>query len=441
MEATPPTGGPALTAQASGHGTGDEPVPRPLPRHARDRWRPFLRAMGWIGLNTFGGPVAQLGIMHRETVEKRRWLTDAQFVHLVGFANVLPGPEALQVAIHLGWIRRGVAGGIAAGLLFIWPGFVSLAGLAWVYDRWGNVGWVAGALDGIRPVAVALIAFAALRLAMRSLKGLVAYALMAAAFVASFALGVPFLLLLLASGVAGLALADRRAPEVGRAQRPLVLVLLVLALAAGFLFRPGGTGPEAPAPGAAATTVEEARTPRDEGLSRQVEIAWVNLKAAAITFGGAYTLLPYLREQMVVQRGWVGDAQIADALALGETTPGPLVSFTIFLSYLAGGPLGALVACLFIFLPSFVLVLSLAGQVERVARSRAARRFLWGVSAGVIGLILAMSAGIVPLAVRGPLDMGLTVAAFVALSRLGWNPAVTVAAGAAVGLARMALGG
>lgn len=179
----------------------DALAPRPLPAGARDRWPGFLRTMGWVGLNSFGGPIAQIGFMHRVAVEQRRWVSDGQFVHLLNFANVLPGPEALELAIHLGYLRRGPLGGIAAGLPFIWPGFVALTALAWVYRSYGEVAGVAGFLDGVRPVAMALVAAAAVRISRKALAGRLSYVLMGAAFLASYLLGVPFVAILVGCGL------------------------------------------------------------------------------------------------------------------------------------------------------------------------------------------------------------------------------------------------
>jgi len=310
-----------------------EPAPRPLSPEQRDPWPGFLRTMFWIGVNTFGGPVAQIGVMHQEAVEKLGWLSDGQFTHLLNFANILPGPEALEIAIHLGYLRRGVLGGIAAGLLFIWPGFVSLTLLAVMYQRYGRIPGVIGFFDGVRPIAVALIAFAVLRLSLKSLKGLYAYGLMAVSFAANFALDVPFLLLLFGAGIVGLWLSRKQAPDLGRWQQPVIVGALVTVLCMGWLFQSNTLSP----------IQAEATTIVDHSTHRYLDIAWVNTKAAFVTFGGAYTVLPYLREQMVDVHHWVTNAQVADALALGETTPGPLISFGIFLSCLAGGVLGAIV--------------------------------------------------------------------------------------------------
>jgi chromate transporter len=252
---------------------------------------------------------------------------------------------------------------------------------------------------------------------------------MAAAFVASFVFRVPFLLLLLGGGVAGVLLASTRTGSAPESSRPMALALVLLAFGAGFALRPASSRPDhasAPVAGFALET----------GARRQAEIAWVNTKAALATFGGAYTVLPYMREQFVREKGWVGDAQIADALAMAETTPGPLISFGIFLSYLAGGLAGAVVGSVFLFLPSFVLVLGLGRHIEKVERIPRAPEFLWGVSAATIGLILAMAALVVPLSVRGVVDGLIAAAAFVALSRYKANLLLLVALGAAIGLAR-----
>ena len=403
-------------------------APRPLARDAREPWPSFLRTMFWVGLNTFGGPVAQIGVMQREAVEKRAWVSDGEFVHLLNFANVLPGPEALELAIHLGYLRRGVLGGVAAGLLFIWPGFVTLTLLGWMYVEYGDVAAVSAVLDGVRPVAVALIASAVVRLSTKALKGRIAYLLMAAAFVASFVLHVPFLLLLLGGGIAGVVLAGRTALAAHGGSHRFALALVVVAFGMGFALKPA-------APVADSAAESDFSFAQETGPRRQAEIAWVNTKAALATFGGAYTVLPYMREQFVREKGWVGDGQIADALAMAETTPGPLISFGIFLSYLAGGLTGAIVATVFLFLPSFVFVLGLGRHIEKVERIPRASQFLWGVSAATIGLILAMAAQVIPLSVGGPFDAAIAVAAFLALWRFKANLLVVVAAGAAIGLA------
>jgi chromate transporter len=301
--------------------------------------------------------------------------------------------------------------------------------LGWIYVQYGDVRAVSGVLDGVRPIAVALIASAVIRLSTKALKGGVAYAIMAAAYVASFVFRVPFLLLLAGGGLAGVLLARRISAAPRQASQAVALALVATAFAAGFALRP----PEGRASVSSASAFEFAH---ETGARRQAEIAWVNTKAALATFGGAYTVLPYMREQFVREKGWVGDAQIADALAMAETTPGPLISFGIFLSYLSGGLPGALVGGVFLFLPSFVLVLGLGRHIEKVEKVPRATEFLWGVSAATIGLILAMAAQVVPLSIGDAVDALLAAAAFVALWRLKANLLLVVATGAAVGLLR-----
>ncbi len=395
--------------------------------------------MFWVGINSFGGPVAQIGVMHKEAVEKRKWLTDEQFVHLLNFANVLPGPEALEISIHLGYIRRGIRGGIVSGLLFVWPGFVSLTVLAWIYHRYGHVPGVTGFLNGIRPIALALVAAAAVRLSGRSLKGGLSYLLMGTAFVASFLLRAPFIAVLGGSGLLGLLLAHYRKSGKHPKAHAWALTALVILLIVGAQIWSRTAGTYADEPQAQNTT--ELSVEPKVTVARLGQIAWVNTKAALQTFGGAYTVLPYLREQTVGKYGWVTDRQVIDALALGETTPGPLISIGVFLSYLAGGFPGAVVGCVFLFLPSFLFVLGLARYVEKVERLPYARSVLWGFSAGTLGLIIALAADLVPASLPDLFSAALAGLAFVAVRRLDLNLLLVVLAGGMVGLTRTYLAG
>ena len=413
-------------------------APRPLARDQRDDWDPFLRTMAWVGLNTFGGPVAQIGFMHKVAVEQKRWLTDEQFVHLLNFANVIPGPEALEIAIHLGYLRRGIAGGIAAGLLFIWPGFVTLTLLAWAYRTYGHLPAIAGFLDGVRPVAIALVAAAAVRISKKALKGWLSYVVMTAAFLASYVLDVFFVGILLGCGLLGLALGRYREDAHPSSSR-VPAWLLVLVIAAGAIAVRLWSSPEMP-PAKRTSNVEQQAPP---GLSapeisteRLLEVAWVNTKAALVTFGGAYTVLPYLREQSVDEYGWVSDREVVDALALGETTPGPLISIGVFLSYLAAGLPGAVVGCFFLFLPSFLLVLGLGRYIERIENLPHARDVLWGFSAGTLGLIIALAADLVPPSIPNLFSGVLAALAFLAVWRFDVNLMLIVLAGGALGLVR-----
>jgi chromate transporter len=413
-------------------------APRPLARDGRDAWGTFLRTMAWVGLNSFGGPVAQIGFMHKVAVEEKRWLSDGQFVHLLNFANVIPGPEALEIAIHLGYLRRGIAGGVAAGLLFIWPGFVTLTILAWVYQTYGHVPAIAGFLDGVRPVAIALVAAAAVRISKRALKGRLSYAVMTAAFLASYILNVFFVGILVGCGLLGLTLGRHRRDAKQSSSR--VPGWLFIVLVAGFVIGARlWSSPQVPEV-ANVPHVEQGPRPRQAqpeiSAGRLMDVAWVNTKAALVTFGGAYTVLPYLREQTVDRYRWLSDREVVDGLALGETTPGPLISIGIFLSYLAAGLPGAVVGCFFLFLPSFLLVLVLGRYMERIENLPHARDVLWGFSAGTLGLIIALAADLVPPSIPN-LFSGLVAAlAFVAVWRFDVNLIVVVLVGGGLGLAR-----
>lgn len=411
--------------------------PRPLARDERDAWGPFLRTMAWVGVNTFGGPVAQIGFMNKVAVEEKRWVSDGQFVHLLNFANVLPGPEALEIAIHLGYLRRGIVGGVAAGLLFIWPGFVTLTILAWVYQRYGEVRTIAGFLDGVRPVAIALVAAAAFRISRKALKGRLSYAVMTAAFLASYVLDVFFVAILVACGVLGFALGNRQreAKQQDSRLHGWLFIGLVAVLVGSAQLR--SSSPE-PATGTAPQAEPPSPATHDPlgSTDRLIDVAWVNTKAALVTFGGAYTVLPYLREQTVDRYRWLSDREVVDALALGETTPGPLISIGIFLSYLAAGFAGAVVGCFFLFLPSFVLVLGLGRYIERVENLPRARDVLWGFSAGTLGLIIALAAELVRPSIPDLFSAVVAALAFIAVWRFDANLVLVVLVGGGLGLTR-----
>jgi chromate transporter len=395
--------------------TEQSPIAEPLPPEAREPWRSFLRSMFRVGVNSFGGPVAQIGFMHDEAVVRRRWLTDAQFVQLLNFANVLPGPEALEIAIHLGYLRRGIAGGIVAGLLFIWPGYVSLTALGWAYVEFGEVRWLQAFFEGLRPLALGLLAAAVIRLSTRTLHGAFAVGIAAGACAAKWLFDAPFLAVLGVAALIGVLLARWR----GALPRAAHGLLMAAALAGGAGFALAIADPP-PSPGRTPIETERrARGAPSPTAGRLGEVAWLNARAAMITFGGAYTALPFFREQAVERYQWMTDAQMLDALALGETTPGPLISVGVFISYLASGFSGATVGAFCLFLPSFVLVLGLARHVGRILRLPRAHDALWGISAATIGLVVALSAQVAPSSIRGWHSVAIAAAVFVAVWRLG----------------------
>jgi chromate transporter len=378
----------------------------------------FLK-LGWLA---FGGPVGQIGLMHLEVVERRRWLDEEEFVRALNFCHVLPGPEALQLAIYIGYKRRGTLGGALAGVLFILPGYLTLTALAWIYVRAGKSQEVLGVLWGFRPVGLALLLAALVRISRATLKGPFPVVLALVAFGAFYFLHLPFLVVLLGCGLIFIAGRDF-------ARRAAAASLLALCLI--------------PARADAAETAAR----------RLVEISWFFLKVGLFSFGGAYAVLPYIREGAVPIYGWITDRQMVDALALGETTPGPLISIGIFVGFLAGNGarvpwLGATAATFWLFLPSFVFVLGAARYMDVLTAKPRIKEFLKGVTSGVVGLMFAISIPLAKVAFMptGKVDWVTVVvglAAFCALTFWKWrlNVVVVVLAGGALGLMRALMPG
>jgi chromate transporter len=386
---------------------GDGPLPM------REIFSYFLK-LGWLA---FGGPIGQIGLMHLEVVERRRWLSEDEFVRALNFCHLLPGPEALQLAIYIGWRKAGYRAGLLAGALFILPGYVTLTALAWIYVHYGKTPEVLGVLWGFRPVGLALLLAALVRISRATLKGPLAVALAALAFVAFFFARLPF---------------------------PVVLIGCGLAFVAWRRAR-GAAGAAAAAAALAFAGRAEAAA---SAASRALEVSWFFLKVGIFSFGGAYAVLPYIREGAVATYGWISDRQMIDALALGETTPGPLISIGIFVGFLAGNGagapwLGATAATFWLFLPSFVFVLAAAPSMNWLTSRPGLKEFLRGVTSGVVGLIFSIAIPLAGVAFLrdgrvDPVTLALGVAAFLVLTFWKWrlNVVVVVLAGGALGLAR-----
>lgn len=378
----------------------------------------FLK-LGWLA---FGGPVGQIGLMHLQVVERSKWLTEEEFVRALNFCHVLPGPEALQLAIYIGWKKRGLWAGLLAGLLFLFPGFLTLTGLAFIYVCFGKRPEVLGVLSGFRPVGLALLLAALVRISKATLKGPLPITLAVVAFVAFFFLKLPFILVLVGCGVAFVVW-----KKMGPRNKA--------ASAAGLLLL-------APAAADAAQTVGE----------RIFDISRFFLNVGLFSFGGAYAVLPLIREGSVSTFGWMTDPQMIDALALGETTPGPLISIGIFVGYVAGhgagaGLLGALASTFWLFLPSFVFVLGAARFMDRIVSKPGVKEFLKGVTSAVVGLMFSIAIPLAQVAFmhEGTIDwltLVLGIGAFAVLTFWKWrlNVVVVVLAGGVLGLARALLG-
>jgi chromate transporter len=413
-------------------------------------FREALRYWALLGWINFGGPAGQIALMHRDLVERRRWISEGRFLHALNFCMLLPGPEAKQLAIYVGWLLHGTRGALAAGIGFVLPSVLLLWGLAWIYVTWGALPAVAALLAGIKPVVVAIVAEALVRIAGRAFRHVAHGAFALAAFVAIFALGVSFPAIvggaaLLGWGAGALlpgfappppAASDAARDEaLPRRRRPgLVLAAGVALWALPFAL--------------VLAFASEAPVVRDVYL--------FFTKAAFVTFGGAYAVLAYVAQIAVESRGWLDAPAMIDGLALAESTPGPLIVVLQFVGFLAGwshpgalpplaaASLAALATTWVTFLPSFLFILLGAPHVERLRGRRGLAAALAGVTAAVVGVILNL--GVVfaraVLLPAGELDffaLAVALVALVALVRFHLPPVWAVVAGAAAGLLRLAL--
>jgi chromate transporter len=366
-----------------------------------------------LGFISFGGPAGQIAIMHQELVERRRWLSERRFLHALNYCMLLPGPEAQQLATYIGWLMHRTAGGIAAGLLFILPSFFLLLLLGWIYLSFGNLPVIASLLYGIKPAVTAIVLFAAYRIGARVLKNGLMWFLAIFAFIAIFALNMPFPLIVLTAAIIGF-LGEYFAP--------------------GKFSMTGGHGKTGHTTGKA---LIDDNTPVPEhakfrwnkliniGLTALflwvivmallcwqfgwegvlTQSGWFFTKAALLTFGGAYAVLPYVYQGAVEHYHWLTATQMIDALALGETTPGPLIMVVTFVGFLAGwnqlpfgpesyllsGIMAALIVTYFTFLPSFVFILAGGPLVESTHGNLKFTAPLSAITAAVTGVILNLA--------------------------------------------------
>ncbi len=366
-----------------------------------------------LGFVSFGGPAGQIAIMHTELVERRRWISEKRFLHALNYCMVLPGPEAQQLATYIGWLMHRGWGAVAAGGLFVLPSLFILIALSWLYMAYGELPVVAGLFYGIKPAVTAVVVHAAHRIGARALRNAWLWAIAGASFVAIFALEVPFPAIVLGAALIGW-LGGRYAPERFRA-------------GGGHSARAAGWGPaliddDTPTPEHARFSV-----PRllrvlllgavlwlvPMGLLQTVygwehtftQMGWFFTKAALLTFGGAYAVLPYVYQGAVHHYGWLSPEQMIDGLALGETTPGPLIMVVAFVGFVGGyvkqlfGPdalflAGAMAACLvtwFTFLPSFIFILAGGPLIESTHNEIQFTAPLTAITAAVVGVILNLA--------------------------------------------------
>ena len=428
-------------------GTRDAPEAAAFPSFAE-----AMKVWFRIGCLSFGGPAGQIALMHREVVDERRWVSDTRFLHALNFCTLLPGPEAQQLATYLGWLMHGVKGGLAAGLFFILPGAAVMLALSAIYVAFGEVPVIAALFFGLKCAVLVLVIEALLRVARRALKGRLPWAVAAAAFVALWALRLPFPVVVLAAGLVGaMAPAAFAGGGHGKAKDgPPSLLDAVLARDPDHIARLSGAARRAGLVALVLWVWPVALLMGGSGPQVFADIAWFFSKMAVVTFGGAYAVLAYVAQEAVEHYRWLTAGQMLAGLGLAETTPGPLILVLQFVGYLAGhawggawgGTLGALLTVWVTFAPCFAWIFLGAPYVERLHEAPRLKGALAGVTAAVVGVIanLALWFGLrvifaeVTTLPLGPLALDLPVA------RSADIQAVILALLAAVCLFRLKLG-
>ncbi|MEQ1742913.1 MAG: chromate efflux transporter [Candidatus Nitrotoga sp.] len=417
-----------------------------------------------LGLISFGGPAGQISTMHQELVVNRRWISERRFLHALNYCMVLPGPEAQQLATYIGWLMHRTWGGIAAGALFVLPSLLILIVLSWVYIAFGNLPLVAGLFYGVKPAVTAIVAQAAYRIGSRALKNNVLWGIAVASFVAIFALDLPFPAIVAGAAIIGY-LGGRIAPDKFKAGGGHG--------SADKSFGPALIDDDTPTPEHArfhwgrlvkVVVVGGSLWAVPMGLLNAVygwhhtltQMGWFFTKAALLTFGGAYAVLPYVYQGAVGHYGWLTPTQMIDGLALGETTPGPLIMVVAFVGFVGGyvkvlfGPdslffAGAVAATLvtwFTFLPSFLFILAGGPLIESTHGDLKFTAPLMAITAAVVGVILNLALFFLyhvlwPQGFAGTFDWisaVIALAAAVALFRFKRNVIEVIVACAAVGL-------
>lgn len=368
----------------------------------RGRLRELLIVFGTLGVIGFGGPAVHIALMRREVVERRPWLTDGQLVDLVGITNLIPGPNSTEMAMHVGRLRAGGAGLVVAGLAFIVPAVAIVLVLAWAYVSFGQTPTGEALLYGIKPVIIAIVVVALVAFARTALRGPLRLAV-GMAVAALWLIGVNELVLLATGAliVAGVRLGTHH---------PWAALGIVL-----------------PATAAVASV-------------NLLTLAGVFLKAGALLYGSGYVLLAFLRGDLVERLGWLTDAQLLDAVAIGQLTPGPLFTTATFIGYVLAGVPGALVATVAIFLPAFVFVAIIGPLADRIRDRPLTSALLDGVNAAAIGLMAAVTVQLGVEAIRDPLTIAIALASGLVLIRGRVPSVLLVAIGGVIGIAVAAAG-
>ncbi len=340
-----------------------------------------------LGFINIGGPVAQITMMYNQMVERGHWLSNDRFVRIMGFAHMLPGPEALQLAIYVGYLKRGVLGAVLAGLTFIIPGALIMILLSFLYVTYGSLPQVSHVLYILKPAVLGIIAAGIIKLGRAAIKGPGMAAILVAAVLAMYFLRIDFLIILLVAGLVNLLFAEGLP---GAKRSASVLSIGIAGIGGAFAL----------------------------GGNRWLQIIWLFLKTGFFSFGGAYASLVFVQRGAVDQLHWLTAQQLLDGVALSVATPGPFMLFTTFVGYLAAGIPGAILATFFVFLPSFIFIIIGARYIEQVRKNRFVQSFLAGVSAAVVGVILVVSLELIPGALVDIPSVLIMVLAFVVITFL-----------------------
>jgi chromate transporter len=379
----------------------------PLPAPSKPTLKEALKFWTKLGFISFGGPAGQIAIMHEFLVTKKRWISDSRFLHALNYCMILPGPEAQQLATYIGWLLHGTFGGLAAGILFVLPSVFILLGLSIAYVLFGKLAWVAAIFYGLKPAVVAIVVLALIKIGKKSLISTFHYLIAAASFVCIFFFNIPFPLIIVAAIALGILLRtffphllarnktsdridedectyflNKFSPTVQATFDPKTISLkIIISLVVGAI-------------------------PLLCFLLRNDYSFWYHLsgfftKAAFVTFGGAYAVLPYVAQESVENFQWLSQYEMIDGLALGETTPGPLIMVLVFVGFMAGyhhggaslldGTLGLLTTTFYTFLPCFLFILVGAPLIERTQEHERVKNILTIVTAAVVGVILNLT--------------------------------------------------
>lgn len=360
-----------------------------------------------LGFVNIGGPVSQITMMYNHMVERKHWLSNDRFVKIMSFCHLLPGPEALQLAIYVGYLKRRLLGGILAGLTFILPGAVAMIVLSWLYVTYGSLPQVNSILYVLKPAVLGIIGAGIIKLGRAAITSVFLAVLLLLAFAGMYFVRVNFLLIMITAGFVNFFFTEGWSRL--RKQASTRAIALPISL------------------GAFITTITFTG-------SRWFQMSWVFLKTGMFSFGGAYASIIFLERGAVAEHGWLTAGQLLDGVALSVATPGPFMLFTTFVGYLAGGVFGAVLATFLVFLPSFVFVLAGARYFEQVRSNRFIQQFLAGASAAVVGIIIVVSLELAPEAISGLSTVVMALVAFLLITLLKVDVAVVAVGALATGI-------